>query len=114
MVILVFDTDVDYTEHLKKNIELLKKRCAGVKVVTLAQVLNFEDEIKRCTDVNRAQELTRSQSLRDFKSAVNKMKDSEFRNALERHKLDVSKLWTKEPPKGFDFIEQGAETIKNK
>lgn len=114
MVILVFDTDVDYTEHLKKNIELLKKRCAGVKVVTLAQVLNFEDEIKRCTDVNRAQELTRSQSLRDFKSAVNKMKDSEFRNALERHKLDVAKLWTKEPPKGFDFIEQGAETIKNK
>ena len=77
----------------------------------MAQVLNFEDEIKRCTDVNKAQELTKSQSLRDFKSAVNKMKDSEFRKALERHKLDVSKLWTKEPPKSFDFIEQGAETI---
>ena len=90
-MILVFDTDIDYTEHLKKNIELLKKRCAGVKVVTLAQVLNFEDEIKRCTDVNRAQELTRSQSLRDFKSAVNKMKDSEL---IKKKESVFNLLWT--------------------
>ena len=78
MVVLVFDTDNELTSHLKKNIESLKKRCSGVKVLTIPQVLNFEDEIVRSTDVNKAPELTKSPSVSEFKTAVNKTKEAEF------------------------------------
>ncbi len=110
----MFDTDKVETEHLKKNIELLKTRCSMVDVKTITQVLNFENEIERATDVSLAQELTKSQSVSDFKSAVNRMKEAEFRNTLKRHKLDITKLWSEKPPKGFEFVTQDAEKIKVK
>ena len=62
-VVLVFDTDTDMTEHLKKNIELLKKVCSKVEVLTVAQVLNFEDEMVRSTDISKAEDLTYPSSL---------------------------------------------------
>ena len=112
LVVLVFDTDKEQTEHLKNNISALTKRCAGVSIVTIAQVLTFEDEIVRCTDVAKAPELTRSQGLNEFKSAVNKMKEADFRSALERHQLDMTKLWVQTPPDSFRFIVQGAAEVK--
>ena len=112
LVILVFDTDNEVTEHLKKNIAALRSRCAGVKVMTIAQVLNFEDEIVRCTDVDKAPDLTKSNSVSEFKTAVHKMKEAEFRRALERHKFDLSKLWTQSVPECFRFIKQDGESVK--
>ena len=50
--------------------------------------------------------------LLPFKSDVNKMKESDFRNALKRHKLDMSKLWSQKPPKAFKFVTQDGEKIK--
>ena len=89
-VAIVFDTDIPQTVILKENISLLKKHCAGVRLIYLAQVLNFEDEITRATDV--------------------KIKDC--RNALERHHLEVKNLWIKQPPTPFDFFEQNGHSIK--
>lgn len=80
----------------------------------IAQVLNFEDEIERATDVHHAQELTKSRSVSDFKSAVNRRKDAEFRNTLNRHKLGMSKLWTGKPPKEFEFVSQDLEKVSGK
>ena len=111
-VVLVFDTDVEKTDILKKNIDLLKKHCERIEVLTVAEVLNFEDEIVRATDIKEAIEITKSKSIRDYKAAVNKMKAVEFRRALSRHKLDMSKLWEKTPPKAFDFIIQDGSKIK--
>ena len=71
-VVLVFDTDVVLTAHLKKNIELLKTKCSRIEVLTIPQISNFEDEITNSTDVNKAQELTKSKTVDDFKKAVNK------------------------------------------
>lgn len=73
VVVLVFDTDKVETEHLKKNLELLKSLPFKVEVMTVVQVLNFEDEIERSTDVRRAQDFTKSETVADFKSAVNRM-----------------------------------------
>lgn len=111
-IVLVFDTDKDVTDHLKKNIELLGAQFGSVEVLTIPQVLTFEDEIERSTDVTKAVELTRSESVKDFKNAVNKMKESEFRNALKRHKFDIKKLWIKNPPREFRFAKQNSEMIK--
>lgn len=109
-VVLVFDTDVPKTDCLRKNIQLLSKKCVNVKTICLAQVMNFEDEIVRCTDVSHAEELTRSKSRshfkRDFCATTN------TRSLLEQHKLDVGRLWTTNPPSEFQMNESDPAAIK--
>ena len=111
-VTLVFDTDISQTDILKENISLLKKHCTGVRMIYLAQVQNFEEEIVRATDVKSAADLTRSPNVRTFKSDFVRMKPKECRSALERHHLDVKVLWTKKPPSPFAFFEQNGHCIK--
>jgi hypothetical protein len=110
--VLVFDTDKDETDHLKTNIHLLKKRCSGVEVLTILQVLNFEDEIERATDVKCAEDLTKSKTVDDFKSSVNRMKEADFRRTLERHQFDINNLWNREPPEAFRFLSQDSKKLK--
>lgn len=112
LAVLVFDTDKDETEHLKKNVQMLKKRCSGVEVLTILQVLNFEDEIERSTDVAHAEDLTKSETITEFKSDVNRMKEIDFRRTLVRHELDISRLWVKDPPKAFRFLSQDGDKVK--
>ncbi len=112
IVIMVFDTDKDETEPLRENIELLRKRCRNVETLTIAQVLDFEDEIIRATDVARVTEMTKSETIRDFKNAVVKMKETDFRATLSRHHFDIARLWIAKPPEAFGFIEQNGERIK--
>lgn len=111
-VVFVFDTDVEKTDVLLKNIAYLKKYVSQIKVVFLAQVLDFEDEISRATDVKKAQEITKSKTVSDFKTDFCRLKVEECRNALERHHIDVSILWTKNPPEKFSFVEQNGGLIK--
>lgn len=111
-VVLVFDTDVEKTDILRKNIDYLKKYVLQVKIVNLAQVMNFEDEIARATDVKKAQDLTKSLSVSEFKKAFCKFKVEECRNALNRHHLDISQLWSKTPPDKFSFVKQDGDLIK--
>ena len=112
VVILVFDTDTEETDILKKNITLIKSLKYKVDVLSVVQVLNFEDEIERSTDVKHAQELTQSAGVSDFKAAVNKLKVPDFRLTLNRHHFDIEKLWSKQPPDAFRFIEQDSGKIK--
>jgi hypothetical protein len=111
-VVLVFDTDKKETAILEKNVKLLRTPKLNVEVRTVLQVLNFEDEIESATDVAKAPDLTKSKTIDDFKHAVNRMKDTEFRNPLKRHKLDLVQLWSKSAPSGFGFIEQDGARIK--
>lgn len=53
IVVLVYDADVENTAILKKNINRLNSVCRNIKLVNLAQVKNFEDEIERATDVRK-------------------------------------------------------------
>lgn len=112
IVVFVFDTDVPETEKLKKNIELIKRYCSKVKIIYLAQVLNFEDELQRATDVNNVLDLTHSRSISNFKSDFAKMKVDSCKSMLERHQLRVEEMWTKQPRLPFDFIIQNGEEIK--
>ena len=109
-VVFVFDTDVEITERLKKNIKLVSTYCTGAKVVCLPQVLNLEDELVRCTDVSKAMELTGSKTLKDFKRDFCAM--TNCRAVLTRHQLDVLKLWTQKVPEVFAFVSANSEEIK--
>ena len=110
-VALVFDTDVEDRKALDKNIELLGKYCSNVIVINMMQVLNFEDEIVKSTDVSKAQDLTRSRSVSNFKSDFCRMKVQECRSLLERHQFDVETIWVSDPPSAFKDLEQGATRI---
>lgn len=112
VVAFVYDTDVEKTDILLKNIRRVKEYVGQVKILHLAQVLNFEDEIVRSTDVKKAQELTKSTGVNKFKADFCRMKVPDCRSALERHHIDVSKLWCKEPPEKFYFIKQGGQALK--
>lgn len=111
-VILIFDTDTVTADHLKLNLDKLRKQCAKVEVLTVAQVHSFEEELERATDVAKAQELTQSESVGEFKTAVNQMNAAQFRRTLENHHLDMFKLWSKGPPQTFGFLAQGSDLVK--
>lgn len=112
VVALVFDTDVPNAEILKKNIELLGRYCGKVKIICLAQVLNLEDELVRCTDVREIQELTQSRGVRNFKADFCRMKPVDSRNLLERHHINVGELWETAAPETFGFLNRNAKQIK--
>ena len=101
-VVFVFDTDVQRTGNLEKNIQQVKKYAGKVVVVLLPQVMNLEDELKRSTDVKEITELTKSKSRSDFKRDFCHITD--LRKTLDTHKLDINKLWCQPLPKGFEVF----------
>ena len=103
---LVFDTDVEDRKALDKNIEMLKKYCSNITVINMMQVLDFEDEIVRSTDVGRAQDLTKSRSVSNFKTDFCRMKVNDCRSLMERYQFDIKKMWTAEPPTAFMDLNQ--------
>lgn len=109
-IIFVFDTDVSVTEQLRKNIELVSMYCSKTKIIFLPQVKNLEDELVRCTDVNNVAELTHSRSNKDFKRDFCAL--TNCRDVLNRHQLDVLRLWTQNPPEVFSFVPKNSNAIK--
>ena len=83
-----------------------------LKIIFLPQVLNLEDELVRCTDVRTAMELTKSGSVKNFKTDFCKMKIKDCRSMLERHKLDYARLWMTKTPEAFSFVENNSSQIK--
>jgi len=106
----VFDTDVPITDKLKKNIENIEKYCTKSKLVFLPQVMNLEDELVRCTDVEKVTDLTQSKSVANFKTDFNRLKSC--RGTLTKHQIDVARLWTTTVPEVFSFVPQNSDTIK--
>lgn len=112
-VILVFDTDVHWVQTLRQNVELLKRYCSTVKVVFLPQVDNFEEELVRNTDIKFVNHLTRSASVRNFKSDFCKLKIKECRLLLEKHNINHKGLWQHPSlPSEFSFIKNNSNQIK--
>ena len=111
-VVLVFDTDVSQTSNLKKNLELLTRYCGKLKIIFLPQVLNLENELVRCTDVRTVMELTKSGSVKNFKTDFCKIKTKDCRSMLERHKLDYPRLWMPKVPEAFNFVDNNSFQIK--
>lgn len=111
-VVLVFDTDVSQTLNLKKNLELLERYCGKLKIVFLPQVLNLEEELVRCTNVKIVTELTKSGSVKNFKTDFCKMKVKDCRSMLGRHQLSIARLWMTKTPDAFDFTENNGDSIK--
>lgn len=109
-IVLVFDTDVDDSVILKKNIQTLEKAGAAYRIITIPQVNNFEDEIVRSTDVRRPAELTGSKTLSDFKTDF--IHITNCRSLLEKHRFRMDLLWTQQAKNSFAGITQMSQHIK--
>ena len=66
----------------------------------------------RCTDVKSVLELTKSKSLSNFTAEFRKMKNEQCRNMLDRHKINVDRLWTTKASGEFEFAERNSSAIK--
>ena len=110
ILIFVFDTDTNNVEILNENIEKAKK-ASNVKMVRcITQVRNLEDELVRCTNVRKIEELLDSKGRADFKRDFNKEKN--LKQKLQNHSFEISKLWNQKPQKPFDKIVNEAEWAK--
>ena len=110
-VVFVFDTDTYKTSCLLSNIEKVRDICPKkVKLLFLAQVPNFEQELIRSTDIKTVSQLTRSKSNKDFKADFIDLKDC--RVVLSKHNFDIKKIWSSKVPAIFaSMVTQGASKI---
>lgn len=109
---MVFDTDTDNVDILKKNIEFLLKQVIIKDVVCITQVMNLEDELVRSCSIKRISELTRSKSNTDFKKDV--LHISNLKKRLEECGFSFSEFWSSQPIGIFKDIHNEAEKIKKK
>ena len=83
-----------------------------MKIIFLPQVLNLENELVRYTDVRTVMELTKSGSVKNFKTDFCKIKTKDCRSMLERNKLGYPRLWMTKAPEAFNFVDNNSFQIK--
>lgn len=62
-VVLIYDTDIDKTDILDKNINQLKSSKHIKRIICIPQVLNLEDELVSATSVRQVIEILGSRTL---------------------------------------------------
>ncbi len=97
-IILVYDIDVEQTEILKYNINLLKKHNFK-NIYHIQSINNFEDELVYATSLKRINDMYHTVSVDEFKTKF--VHQNDLLSKLKRINYDNSKMWsrvnTKEP-----------------
>ena len=109
-VILVYDTDVERTDILDKNIRLLKASRHIDRILLIPQVSNLEDELVRATNVRQAEDILDSKTLTGFKRDL--IKCTNLDKKLEEKGFDMSKFWSATPANCFAKYGNDSSLIK--
>ncbi len=109
-VVLIYDTDIDKTDILDKNINQLKSSKHIKRIICIPQVLNMEDELVSATSVRQVIEILGSRTLTDYKRDL--IRCSNLDKKLNEKNFDISKFWSKEPPESFSKYGNDANIIK--
>lgn len=105
IIVFVFDTDKGFTDVLLNNIKIVLAHVSSSKVICLPQVENLEDELtKACSKITGVREITRSKSIKDFKSDF--ISCNNLYERLLDCRFDLSRLWISELPSAFKAIKQ--------
>jgi len=112
ILVFVFDTDTKNADILKENIRFAKQASNIKCVLCITQVRNIEDELIRCTNIERIEELLDSSSKSAFKRDF--IKEKRLKDKLLNHSFDLNTLWCKSPKKPFDEIPNDSSVIKYK
>lgn len=110
IVILVFDTDTNNVETLKRNIKKLRDCPYIADVLTIPQVPNLEGELIRSCNIRQITELLNSRSAKDYKSDL--IRITNLHSKLEEHNFDINKFWSKQPGEPYQDISNDADKIK--
>ena len=112
IVILVFDTDTSNSNILNKNLQILRKAPNVKAVWCVMQVNNFEDEIRRSTNIREIKDLLNCKSNSEFKHAF--VIEKRVFEKLMTHEFDYTKLWVTDPPHAFEGIDNDGIRIKQR
>ncbi len=110
ILIFVFDTDAGNVSILNENIKKAKEATNVKRVHCVTQVRNLEEELIRCTDIKKIEDLIGSDSRADFKKDF--IKEKNLKSKLESHSFNISELWIQEPPPPFDHIKNESARVK--
>lgn len=111
-VVLVYDTDIDKTDILDKNIKQLKSSKHIKRIICIPQVLNLEDELVSATSVRQVIEILGSRTITDYKRDLIKCSNLDKKLKLKEKDFDISKFWSKEPPESFSKYGNDSIIIK--
>ena len=109
-VVFLFDTDIEKTDILRKNISKVKKNGRIRDLWLVIQVKNLEDELLRSTVVRHVQDLVGCSTEKEFKHAF--IVEKNLFEKLNNHGFDLSKMWIKTPNKPFDDLWNDGSRIK--
>ncbi len=91
IVYIIFDTDrLENINRFRKNLQILKQ--AKIEFRLIQQTKNMEDEIVKCSDCKKIEEVFQTQSVKDFKREWLKCQNLEKK--LADINFNSSKLWT--------------------
>lgn len=110
IVVLVYDTDTEYTQILEQNLEFLKRQSAVKEIICIPQVYNLEDELIYACNIKNIKELTNSISNKNYKTDLNKCTNLDSR--LKDCKFNIVKFWSKIPKNQFEKFGNAADKIK--
>lgn len=92
IIILVYDIDIENTEILEQNLQLLH-RLGFKNIHHIHSIKNFEDEIVYATNLKNVHEMYNTSSIEEFKSKF--MHQNNILGKLNRYKFNVNKLWSR-------------------
>lgn len=91
-IILIYDIDVENTEILNYNIEMLKKYNFK-NIYHIQSINNFEDELVFSTSLKRINEMYNTVSVDEFKTKF--VHQNDLLSKLKRINYDNSKMWSR-------------------
>ncbi len=105
IIVFAFDTDKGFSDVLMNNIKTVLTHVSSSKVICFPQVENLEDELtKACSKITDVREITRSKSIKDFKSDF--ISCNNLYERLLDCRFDLSRIWISELPSAFRTIKQ--------
>lgn len=110
IIILIFDTDRNEPDTIVRNIKFLKKHTNIKEVICIPQATNFEEEMIRCTSIQRLREFFDCARDSEFKRKFLEEKHLDYR--LKSKHFEFKKLWSVAPPQ--KFIDLGITNMADK
>ena len=91
-IILIYDIDVENTEILSYNLEMLKKYNFK-NVYQIQSINNFEDELVYATSLKKINEMYNTVSVDEFKTKF--IHQNDLLSKLKKINYDNSKMWSR-------------------
>ena len=104
-LIFIFDTDAGKYQLVEEAISTIESSTYGVKIITVPQCRNLEEELIYACGIKEIKQITKSKSNTDFKSDF--IHASNIRQLLENCHFDFGKLWSREAAGEWEALRKG-------